>query len=319
MKARDLQLLKELQSQPLECKINMSISRIREAVQEYGETGLYVSFSGGKDSTVLLHLVRSIYPNIKAVFCDTGLEYPEIKNFVKTFENVEIIKPKMSFKQIIDIYGYPVFSKETAKNIEYGRKAISDNNKYNIQRYLYGLRFSNKQGVCKMYTFMPLTEKQLNVALNSNYKISARCCDIMKKYPFKEYEKTNNVAPIIGTMACESVMRANNWIKTGCNSFNTIRPESRPLSFWTETDILKYCYFNNIKICSVYGEIVKNGDNYYNTGVNRTGCVFCAFGVHLQSHPNKFEQLKITHPQLYNYCLDTLKMRGLLDEIGIQY
>lgn len=70
---------------------------------------MYVSFSGGKDSTVLLDLVRSEYPNVKAVFVDTGLEYPEIRSFVKTFDNVEILKPKKNFKQVIQEYGYPFF------------------------------------------------------------------------------------------------------------------------------------------------------------------------------------------------------------------
>lgn len=78
---------------------------------------MYISFSGGKDSTVLLDLVRSEYPNVKAVFVDTGLEYPEIRSFVKTFDNVEILKPKKNFKQVIQEYGYPFFSKENAQKI----------------------------------------------------------------------------------------------------------------------------------------------------------------------------------------------------------
>ena len=87
-----------LQALPLEIKIMKSLQRIREWVQYFGVDGVYVSFSGGKDSTVLLHLVRSIYPNIKAVFVDTGLEFPEIKEFVKSFDNVEILRPKMNFR-----------------------------------------------------------------------------------------------------------------------------------------------------------------------------------------------------------------------------
>ena len=63
---------------------------------------VFVSFSGGKDSTVLLKLVRELYPDVKAVFCDTGLEYPEIKQHVKSFDNVEIIRPKKTFKQVVE-------------------------------------------------------------------------------------------------------------------------------------------------------------------------------------------------------------------------
>ena len=75
--------LKELQSYPLDIKIWLSRQRIREWIREFGEDGVYVSFSGGKDSTVLLDIVRKDYPNVEAVFVNTGLEYPEIVDFVK--------------------------------------------------------------------------------------------------------------------------------------------------------------------------------------------------------------------------------------------
>lgn len=101
--------LYQMQALSLNSKIQMSKLRIRAWIDEYGEDGVYVSFSGGKDSTVLLDLVRSDYPNVKAVFVDTGLEYPEIREFVKTFDNVEILKPKKNFKQVIQDYGYPLF------------------------------------------------------------------------------------------------------------------------------------------------------------------------------------------------------------------
>lgn len=114
--------LKMLQALPLEIKILKTQQRIREWVQFYGEDGVCVSFSGGKDSTVLLHLVRSLYPNVRAVFSDTGLEFPEIRNFVKTFDNVDWVRPKMTFGEIVTKYGYPLFSKEISNTIWYARK-----------------------------------------------------------------------------------------------------------------------------------------------------------------------------------------------------
>ena len=95
--------------------------RIKEWVEEFGEDGCYISFSGGKDSTVLLHLVRKLFPNVVAVFVDTGLEYPEIRDFVKTFDNVVWLKPKQNFRQIITKYGYPFISKEISDKV-YGAK-----------------------------------------------------------------------------------------------------------------------------------------------------------------------------------------------------
>ena len=104
--------LRQRQALPLEIKVRMTQQRIREWINEFGVEGVYVSFSGGKDSTVLLHLVRELYPNVPAVFVDTGLEYPEIRDFVKKFDNVTWLKPKMNFKQVINKYGYPFISKE---------------------------------------------------------------------------------------------------------------------------------------------------------------------------------------------------------------
>jgi 3'-phosphoadenosine 5'-phosphosulfate sulfotransferase (PAPS reductase)/FAD synthetase len=117
-----------MQSMPLNIKVRMTQNRIRGWVDEYGEDGVYVSFSGGKDSTVLLDIVRKMYPGIVAVFVDTGLEYPEIRDFVKTFDNVEWLKPKKTFRQVIEEYGYPFISKEVSERV------------YGARRYLEKLR-----------------------------------------------------------------------------------------------------------------------------------------------------------------------------------
>ena len=113
--------LDNLLQMSLEDKITMSKLRITEFYEHYNGN-IVVSFSGGKDSTVLLHLVRSLYPDVKGVFCDTGLEYPEVKNHVKSIENIDIIRPQLSFKQVIEQYGWTYPSKETAVKIYYARK-----------------------------------------------------------------------------------------------------------------------------------------------------------------------------------------------------
>ena len=117
--------LQQWQALPLNIKILMTKDRIRQWVNEYGEDGVYVSFSGGKDSTVLLDIVRESYPNIPAVFIDTGLEYPEIREFVKTFDNVTWVKPKYNFKKVIEKYGYPFISKEVSECVYGARKYLT--------------------------------------------------------------------------------------------------------------------------------------------------------------------------------------------------
>lgn len=125
MSKHTLQDLQELQALPLQLKIRLTKQRIREWVNHYGEDGVYVSFSGGKDSTVLLNLVREDYPDVPAIFCNTGLEYPEIVQFVKSFENVEIIRPKKNFRQVIQDYGYPFISKEVSECAYGARKYLT--------------------------------------------------------------------------------------------------------------------------------------------------------------------------------------------------
>lgn len=119
------ELLKELQSMTLDEKIEMTKDRIEDwYMQFYGN--VYVSFSGGKDSTVLLHLVRSMFPEVPAVFCDTGLEYPELRRFALAKPNLRKLTPKMPFHEVITKYGYPIVSKEVAEAIYYARRILSD-------------------------------------------------------------------------------------------------------------------------------------------------------------------------------------------------
>lgn len=120
--------------------------------------------------------------------------------------------------------------------------------------------------------------------------------------------------PLIATMADESRQRMQKWMQTGCNAFDGKRPISKPMSFWTEQDVLRYLRDNGIPYCSVYGDIVaSDGVNDYNTtlcdaplhctGCQRTGCMFCAFGAHLEKGENRFERLKRTHPKHYEFCI----------------
>lgn len=96
------------------------------------------------------------------------------------------------------------------------------------------------------------------------------------------------------------------------------------MSFWKEQDILQYIYENKLPIASVYGtvEIDKDG-KFYTTGVNRTGCVFCGFGVHLEKEPNRYQRLYKTHPKLWEYCMKPVEEGGLgfqyvMDTIGVK-
>ena len=122
--------LRQRQALPLSAKVLMSQNRIREWYQHFNGD-VCVSFSGGKDSTVLAHLVHDMYPDVPLVFCNTGLEYPEIQAFAKKM-GAEFIRPKMSFAEVISTYGYPIISKENAEAIHYARKIRNGGGKQQI-------------------------------------------------------------------------------------------------------------------------------------------------------------------------------------------
>ncbi|MDY5837130.1 MAG: phosphoadenosine phosphosulfate reductase family protein [Treponema sp.] len=156
--------------------------------------------------------------------------------------------------------------------------------------------------------------------LDSKFKISDMCCTIMKKKPAKEYEKETDLHTIIGTMTIESKLRENAWLRNGCNSFDSIRPISTPISFWTEQDVLEYIKLNNLPIASVYGEIVGDRETgYRTTGLSRTGCMFCLFGIRKEKTPNRIQRMAQTHPKLYDYFLNKLGMRELMEFINVPY
>jgi len=162
-------------------------------------------------------------------------------------------------------------------------------------------------------------EKWLPIARELPVMISHYCCNIMKKNVVKRYQKDTGARPYIGTLAEESRMRKQAWIKHGCNAFNSNDATSQPMSFWTEQDILTYIKLKNIEIAEPYGTInivnkqgeivipngagMPNGCKWKCSGCQRTGCVYCGFGFHLEKGETRFQMLARTHPRQYEYCI----------------
>lgn len=325
--------LKELQSKSLEEKIQISTARIIEWYETWGGQ-VYVSFSGGKDSTVLLDLVRRLYPNVEGAFCDTGLEFPELRDFVKKFDNIRWLRPtkynrktkqydRFTFPEIIKHYGYPIISKRISEDV-HGAKP--GNRRW---RTLHG-EDTMKNGAPSLFN-----SKKWNFLLEADFKIGANCCNEMKKKPMHRFQKESGKHPIIGTQVDESLSRKTQWLQTGCNAFEAKEPISTPIAFWTEQDILSYIKKYNLAYAPVYGDLVEGKDGKLHfTGCQRTGCVFCGFGCHLEKEPNRFQRLAETHPKLYGYCINGgqynengvwqpgnggLGMGHVLDYIGVNY
>lgn len=181
--------------------------------------------------------------------------------------------------------------------------------------------------------------RQVGILVDAPFKVSAKCCAVMKHKPINQYTKRTGRKAIIGTMATESPNREQAWLVNGCNAFEAKAPTSQPLSFWTEQDVLHYIKLFNVPYCSVYGEIkiddkpkfegqmnvidylgsYEPEDRLITTGCNRTGCMFCMFGCHLEKEPNRFQRMKVTHPKQYAYCMDKLGLKEVLEYIGVPY
>lgn len=348
--------LQQMQRLPLIVKIRKTQLRIKEWYEHF-DGDVYVAFSGGKDSTVLAHLVHEMYPDVPLVFSNTGLEYPEIQSFARKM-GAEFVRPKIMFSEVISKYGYPIISKEVADAIYYARRIKNNgggggqNNRKASETNLWaeqpfskrnvlirqrstsarnlkasvfiggGCEETRRKKLAGVGEFAEATgsifnkAKWLPLCQQAQFMISGKCCSHIKKAPMRAYQAKTKRVPFIATLAEESKLREQAWVKHGCNAFDSKRQTSQPLSFWTEQDILKYLYVEGWEIASVYGDIVgvdNQGFEYEPlpgvdcklkcTGCQRTGCIFCGFGLHLEKGETRFQRLARTHPRQYEYCM----------------
>ena len=314
----------------------------------------YVSFSGGKDSTVLAYLAARYLSSFRTppwelnlVFVNTGLENPEIQKFVNEYAdwlrrefprvtvNLVRLRPKMNIRQVVTKYGYSIVSKDVADAVA------------NARHNPNGLRMKRLRGESVRKDGQPSVYncEKWEFLLDAPFLISDKCCSAMKKSTAHRYDSTSKRKPIIATMAAEGRQRFQKWTATGCNAFEGKRPMGKPMSFWTEQDVLRFIVDRQLPYASVYGDIVSSdGENDYGatlidcklhcTGCQRTGCMFCGFGVHLEKGINRFERMKLTHPKHYQFCIgggafdtdglwkptkDGLGYARVLDYIGVRY
>lgn len=310
--------LRQMQSLPLSAKIRMTEYRIRQWYEEF-DGQVYVSFSGGKDSTVLLDIARKLYPNIDAIFVNTGLEYPSVRQFALSKDNVTELRPAMNFRDVIAKYGYPVIGKEVSQVVQEARIGLKRGDGS------YQFRIDRIMGKGHYAPLEDGTKSQFDVSaykflLDAPFEISDRCCKVMKKNPARNFERKTGRKVILATMADESRLRRQRWLKYGCNAWDDRRqPSSNPMSFWTEQDVLQYIHENNLEIADAYGQVaVKNdgidgqinihdflGDyrdcQYETTGCRRTGCIFCGFGI--TQGRQRFVRLSEQEPKLCDYVM----------------
>lgn len=286
--------LKSRQALSLRDKIRLTELRIEQVYKEKNGA-IYVCDSGGVDSMILRRITRSLYPDIVSVFCDTGLEFPELKKYIKNISNVKTIRPKMSFKEVIEKYGWPVTTKENAQKI---REARTTNSSKLLQKRMFGAGNKYKSGkIPECWKFL----------LHAPFKVSEQCCDALKKRPFHKFERETGLFPMEGTMASDSHSRKQKYIEYGCIR----KQKATPISFWRKIDIWEYIRKYDIPYASVY-----------DMGYVRTGCIFCGFGLNMEEKEtgtNRFKLLHKTHPKLWKYCMYSLGLSEVLDYMGVSY
>ena len=239
---------------------------IRDTINKDGEENFYLSFSGGKDSTILHYLLDMALPNnrIPRVYVNTGIGLKVIDEFVselaKNDERIVIIRPKLPIKQTLEKYGYPFKSKHHSYMVEkYQRLGMIKG----VKNYL-GVGDNNIKKVCP---------KKLKYQFSEDFKIkiSDLCCLKMKEEPMTDWAKENNKPiAITGIMPDEGGRR----VKAQCivikdkktKFFNPLVKINKEFEDWF---LEKY----KLKICKIY---------YPPYNFKRTGCVCCPFSIELQ-------------------------------------
>lgn len=287
----ELYELKQMQSLPLEAKINKSIRRIWDAYEQT-DGNLYLS-RGGVDSTVVAWLIDKAGMKDYIPQISVGSLEPLENTRLNKSQGTEIIKTPRSQKNVIREYGYPLGSKETAMKISRYNRTKS----YEVKRRrLYGYQGKDRW----VYdSRIPIKSQQL---IYAPFELSEQCCVKRKEAAVRIYEKETCRIPITGEMASESRDRQKEYLEHGCLMFSKKRKKVTPIGFWTQQDVMQCIFENNIEISEAYGTVIKLEDGTYRfTGEQRTGCEICGFG--LEYDLDRYDRIREKKPKLYNHMM----------------
>lgn len=264
----------------------------------------YLSFSGGKDSTVLLALIKmcedilTIPKNsIPAVFCDTGIELGATKDFVKWvkenwYQNIVIIKPQITFSQVIKDYGKPMKSKLKSEYLE-----RYQNNKENK-----AIEYLLNSDITKNFAKTKIANKDLHlIHPDFDIKVSNKCCEKLKKRPFSIYNKRHDIEGYyLGIRTNEGgarVLNAKKRLDNGgklCTATKGKYTVKMPIIDWTNEEMEMFIKKYNVPLSKAYTE----------QGYERTGCFLCPFSLQINKN---LEKLYKYEPNRYKASMFWLK------------
>ena len=339
-----------LQSLPLDIKIAKTKLRIREAIEHFGVDHVYVSISGGINSTNMDDIVAEVQKEdgipreaIPRVNCNTGNEYDGVLAKARELSDAEV-KPVRPFYQVITEEGYPIGSKKVSRMLR-DIQNPTKKNKATVRLYKTGIK---SDGTKSKHFKLPY---RWNTFIDSAVRASEKCCFYVKKEPLYIYEKKTGRHPFVAVTAEEGGTREQGYLQTGCNAFEGAHPQSKCKGFWTNNDELMYGVLKGIKYPPEYGEIVFKDTgikvtkedvqkaieegrilNLTTTLEKRTGCVCCTFGVTMEKGENRFQRMKRLYPKRYKFCIYGGEIKDgklvpkmglglgyILDKMGIPY
>lgn len=277
--------LQERQRWPLHQKVDHTLGVIDQFISRMNGN-VYLAYSGGKDSTVLMHLCEILKPDILCTFVNTGCEYPSIVKFVRKMKdeghNIRIIRPNMRPKDVWAKYGFPLVSKKVSHQINLCRRDLQAGRP--LPWYIDDPK-----------SFYKIADKW-RYLFHTAYNTDDHCCHVLKKEPQRRLAKELGLAPIIGVMASESNMREKDYIRQGqCNSFDEecpLKSKSLPLSIWTDDDVWQFVKERNIELADIYSK-----------GIRRTGCVACGYGCQFADDTRLVLLYKL-YPKLYAHIMN---------------
>lgn len=326
-----------------EDKIEHATAKVLEWAETCADNGKNYAVSvGGLDSIVLLLFTRSILGEQVQGMSVSALEDKSIQRIHKEL-GVVPIKPGMSFVRILNTVGFPIYSKQIAKDLEHlqiPKKEADFRKTYYNHALMTGETgpwggFRQSEGMKMDDSLLELFggewadhRPDLNCKC-ANFKVSAQCCEIMKEAPSRQYQEEHNIWPFLGLMQVEGGQRRFSLRKYGCNYVGKESQRSCPFNYFSRQDLLTLALDLKAPVPEIYGEIVMDSDGKLRTTkAQRTGCVMCGFGIHLESRPHRFDRLYMRNPKEWEFWMekcctdddDTKYGWGrVLDYIGVKW
>lgn len=324
-----------------EDKIDVATQRVLEWTEICADAGKNYAVSvGGLDSIVLLIFVRKILGGCDGISV-SALEDLSIQRIHKQL-GVKRIQPDLNFVQVLNTYGFPVLSKQLAGKIEHLQipKEKADKRKlyYNHALmtgetgpwggFVYSESMKLDDEILELFGGHYADDRPDLCCKCAPFKVSDKCCEVMKEAPSIRYQKEHNIYPFLGLMQIEGGQRRFSLRKYGCNYVGKDTARSCPFNYFSRQDLLTLALDLKAPVPEIYGEIVRDRDGKLRTTkAQRTGCNMCGFGIHLESRPHRFDRLrerneKYWHFLMYECVKDDSGTYGwgrVLDYLGIEW